>query len=815
VIDKLLADVRLALRMLRSETSLSVFAILIIGLGIGATAIVFSVFHTLLLRPLPFDDPARLVWIANGRSANLSAQTVQVSNLLDFRAQSKNSFSATAAYSPFYGIGDIRLLGVGEPERVTAVPVTENFFTLLGVRPQLGRNFTSEECQQDAAKTALMTHALWSRRFASDPAVVGRTIVLDGAAVTVTGVLPASFDFAKVFAPGTRVDLFVPFPLGPASDRKGNTLALIGRLTPNATLAAAQAEAKVIGERLAAAEPRERRNRFQPVLSTLRERVSGKFQYALIVVFGATGFLLLLVCANLSNLLLTRASGRGKEMAIRTALGASRGRIVQHALAESLTLGCLGGALGLVLAWAGTAALASLENTAIPLLQDVRVDPVSLLFALAAACLAGILAGVVPALQVSAAGSPYEVIKDGGRGQTASKERSWVRSSIVVAQIALACVLLTGAGLLIHSLVRILHVDLGFDVHNVVTVRIDPARTTHRSLSHKTAYFDEMLQAARGVPGVQSAGLTDALPFGQNYGWRNWTVRASGQVYERGSVPVALVRIVDDGYLETMRIPIRSGRNFTVADNPSTEQVAIVNEPLAKLLWPGQDPIGRTLSSSGVDRRVVGVVQDVRYFGFEQASGPEMYFSIRQTGDFSVVDLAVRAGTGAGVDGTASALRAALKSVDPNLPAAEFRTMQDLADRTTFARRSVVMLVSGFAGFALLLALVGLYAVISYSVSRRKQEIGIRMALGATGEVVRANILLQTGRLVMLGLGVGLPVSWMAARLLQSLLYEVAFTDATTFAAVFTLMAFVALAAGYMPARRASKLNPVEALRAD
>jgi predicted permease len=808
-VDTLLRDFRYALRTLRRDAGLTTFAILIVGLGVGASSTVFSVFNTLFLRPLPFHDPARIVWIANGESDNLSSQTVQVAYLLGLRTQSQ-SLSEVAAYSPFYGTGDIRLTGTGEPERLTGVPVTEGFFRLLGVKPQLGRTFTAEECREQAPKTVILSHGFWQRRLASDPSIVGRSVILDDEPATVVGVLPASFDFAAVFKPGSRVDLFRPFPLSPQKDAQGNTLALMARLTPGADIRTAQAEVTTIGANIAAERKRNlRRNEFNPRLSTLRERVSGKFRYALVVLVGAVGFLILLVCANLSNLLLVRASVRQKEMAIRSALGAARPQLIRQMMIESVTLACCGAALGVILAYVGTSALAGLENVAIPLLRDVQLDGVALGFAVLLALLTGAIFGLAPALQLSAV-PLSKAMNEGGRGSISGG--GWLRRAFVVAEVALVCILLTGAGLLGRSLVRVLDVELGFEKDNVVALRVDPSRaySTHEE---RNAYFDQVLRSVRAIPGVEAVGLTDALPMGDNFGWRRWDAVAKGQNVEPEHHLSPLVRMIDTGYLAAMKIPLRAGRAFTPADNKTSERVIIVNEDLAQALWPGEDPLGRIITTSNEDRRVVGVVGGVRYFAPERGAGSEMYMPIAQTGDHQVVDLVLR---GAVPPSTLTpSIRAALRQVDPYLPATQFRTMQQLVDQSVFPRRFIVLLVAGFAVFGLVLASLGIYAVISYSVSQRKQEIGIRMALGASAQDLQRRFVLQTLKLALLGLLIGVPASWMASRAIQGLLFGVTSSDPLTFTSVLALLSTVAALAGYLPARRASRLNPLDALRTD
>lgn len=801
-------DIRFAIRSLRFDKSAAVFSIAIAGLGIGASATVFSICQALLLRPLPFEKPDRLVWIANGTSENLSAQTVQVGNLIDFREQSR-SFEGVAGFYQFYAPGDIHLTGSGEPERLTGVPVTQTFLSLLGVRPEVGRFFDDAESRQGAPKTAVLDHQFWQRRFGGDRGIVGRSIVLDGQPVNVIGVLPASFDFEATFIPGRRVDLFLAFPLSPETNRQGNTLALVGRLRDGVTLRSAQAEATLIASRLrTGVVENARRNGFNPRLTTLRDHISGRFVPALLVLAGAVGFLVLLVCANLSNLLLVRASRRQREMAVRSALGASRRDLIRLLLVESLVLCVAGAAVGLVLATSATTLVSRLQGTNVPLLNDVRVDAVVLGFIVLVTVVTGVVFGLLPAFQASANALPT-ALAEASRGSTSGRGGR-VRRAIVVAEVALACVLTTGAGLLIRSLGRVLDVQPGFATENVIAVRVDPSRK-QSTVAQRGAYFAEILRAVGSVPGVQALGLTDALPLGDNFGWRRWDASAPDRPRSDGERIQPLVRVIDDGYLPAMKVPLRAGRAFTNADDGSQEPVIIVNETLAAALWPGTDPIGRILKTSGVERRVVGVVGDVRYFGLDRGLEAEMYLPLRQTGDYASIDLVVRGAIPTAA--LAAGVRAALRGVDSGLPLLEFRTMEQLIDHSVFARRFTVLLVAGFATFGLILSCLGLYAVISYSVSQRTQEIGIRMALGATPANLRTTIFGETGILVMLGIAAGVPASWMASRAIRGLLFDVPASDPVTYGVVLLVLATVAALAGYVPARRATQVDPAVALR--
>ena len=805
LVDTVRQDIRHGLRALRRDAGLATFVILIVGIGVGASSTVFGTVHALLLRPLPFADPDRLVWIRNDTGAGLSGETVQVGHVLDFRERA-GSFVDVAGYMAFYGAGDRTLTGAGEPERLTEVPVSGNFFSLLGIRPALGRLFTADESQWNGPRAVLLSHQIWTRRFASDPAIVGRSITLNQDAVSVVGVLPASFDFGAVFAPGTRVDLYAPFPLGPETNGWGNTTSLVGRLRPDATLSRAQAEASAIGGRLMREHPG--RNRFRPVLSTLRDRVSGPVRSAVWLLAAAVGMVMFIVCANLSNLLLARSTSRQREMAIRAALGAGRRRQMQQVLTESLMLSSGGAVVGLLLTIAGTRFLAQLEAINIPLLAAVRLDATVLAFALAIATLTGVAIGLMPAFRVSAL-APHRVLNDSARGTSEGPAHGWTRRVLVVSEIALACMLLAGAGLLLRSFTRVLDVDLGFQPESAVAIRIDPD-ARYATQDHRNAYFDDTLQRIRALPGVDAAGLTDTLPLGRN---RSWGVSIPGKVFPPNDGPNAFVRVVSDGYVAAMGIPLIAGRDFAPTDTSSSAPVVVVNDTFARRMWPGEDPVGKTLRTDRPERRVVGVVRDVRHLALERDAGLEIYLPIRQTNDYPSVELVVRGSRSA--SDLASLIGSALTAVDAGRPVRDFRTLQALVDRSVSPRRFLVVLLGAFAGFALILAALGIYGVIWYAVKQRRQEIGIRLALGASPRGLQAGILLQTLRLVAAGVTIGFIAAWILGRLIRGLLFEVTPWDWATYAAVVVVLAIVAALAGYLPARQATRIDPLKALRAD
>lgn len=809
LLESILQDLRYAARTLRRDAGFATFAILIIALGIGASATVFSVIDTLLMKPLPFKDPQSIVWIANRTKidGDLSGATLQVGRMLDFR-QRNHSFSDVAGYFAFYGVGDVKLTGSGEPERLSAVPVSQNFFPLLGIQPQVGRLFSADECKWNGPHVVLLSHGVWQRRFGSDPHIVGRTIRLDDADSTVVGVLPASFDFAGIFAPGSNIDLFTPFPLSKETDQWGNTLAVIGRLKPGMSLARAQAEANVLGVQITKENPH--RNGLDPKLTFFTEHVSGRVRPALAVLASAVAVVMLIVCANLSNLLLARTAARQKEIAVRSALGAARKRLIQQLLTESLLLTGAGALIGLLLAFGGTRAVAHLHAFNIPLLSSVQLNWAVVLFALLAAVITGLVLGVAPALQALAM-SPNSSLAQ--RGGSQGKAHGFARATLVIVEIAFACVLLVAAGLLLRSFLRVLEVDPGFRPESAASWRVDPDQN-YKTQAQQNAYFDAVLSAVRSIPGVQAAGLTDVLPLGHN---RSWGVAGKGQIYSDADFPVAFVRVVSDGYLKAMGMVLKAGRDLTEHDSATNAKpVMMINESLAHRLWPGRDPIGQFVRGEcggKQDREVIGVVGDVRHVALEQSSGSEMYIPLRQCQDWGSIDLVVRSTLPLPV--LSSRVDAALHPIIPDLPPGSMHPLKNLVDQSVSPRRFTVLLLSGFAAFALLLASLGIYGVISYSVTRRTQEIGIRMALGAQVARVQGQIVGQTLGLALVGLAIGALASTLLANVLRSLLFGVRYSDPLTFGVAISVMLAVSALAGYLPAKRASGIDPIVALRVE
>lgn len=602
------------------------------------------------------------------------------------------------------------------------------------------------------------------------------------------------------------MDLYIPFPLVKETDRWGNTLAVVARIRPGVSLARAQAEADILGKNISKEDPR--RNSIEPHLSALKNHVSGQLRPALLVLGFAVTVVMLIVCANLSNLLLARSTARQKELAVRTALGAGKGRLIRQIFTESLLLSLCGAVLGAGLAFFGTRLLAHLTSFNIPLLSEVSTDPWALGFTLLLALLAGMLFGVLPALQVPRV-RVNDALKDQSRASTGTRRHSWIRSTLVVSEIAFAAVLLVATGLLLHSFLRVLDVNLGFRPAHTAAMRIDTS-VSMPTQEKANAYLNEALRRVRDIPGVEAAGVTDSLPLGRN---RTWGAPAKGVVYTPDTFPLAFVHIASDGYLRAMGIELKGGREFDQRDTPKSEKVILINESLARTLWPGENPVGKLMAGQKEDIHVVGLVRDVHHLNIEQASGNEMYYPMSQTQDYGSMHLVVRSRLG--LPELNRAVRAALLQVDSGLPREQFEPLQDLVDHSVSPRRFIVFLLSGFACFALLLASLGIYAVISYSVAQRTPEIGIRMALGASPGLLQRGILLQTFGLAAIGLAIGTVASVLVTHGLQTLLFGITATDPAAFGAMLLVLAAVAGLAGFLPARRAASINPTIALRAD
>jgi predicted permease len=799
-------DLRYTIRTLRRDRVFSAVAMLILALGIGANIAVFSVVNTILLRPLPFPNPEKLVWIAPPPTkCGFSCETYSSDAYEGLREQNR-SLEDVAGYFPFSGSDNCRLTGRGEPVASTGIIVTGNFFQVLGVRPALGRLFSQEETRKNPHPVVLLADAFWKRQFHSDPAIVGSAIDLDGKPTTVIGVMPESFDFGAVFAPGTKVDLYTPASLDEMR-MWGNVLTLVGRLRPGVSLAQAQADLQTVAPQLYFNKKYpESKGRYQLVPASLKEHVSGKLRRSLIMLWSAVGVILLIVCVNLSNLLLARAVSRTKELAVRSALGAGRLRLVAQLLTESLVLSVAGAILGLALAYSITSFLAHQGSIALPLLGSVRIDGAALAWTLLIAISVAIIFGVLPGTKM-AHRNLIESLKDGGQRTSDSHSHERTRAVLVTSEIALACVLLVSAGLLLRSFLRVLDIDLGFEPTRAAAVKVD--YNENANAEQRSVIFQQVQRRIESIPGIEAAGFVDYLPLGQNRAWGSPQVK--GKTYRPGELPGALVYVVTPGYLRAMGMRVR-GRDFAWEDTPTSEKVIIINETIARALWSGEDPVGHMAVANGSDRRVIGVIADVHTSNVEGAAGWQAYYPLSQAGP-NGAKLVVRSKLPPAT--LASAVLGALRELNPNQPASEFQSIQRIVDRAVSPRRFFMILVLSFAALGLTLAALGIYGVISYSVNRRTLEIGIRMALGATHTRVQLDVIRRTVWLALIGIGVGTLASIAVAKGIASLLFGTQPTDPLTFTGMVLLLGAIALLAGYLPARRASRIQPMTALRSN
>jgi predicted permease len=807
-LESIQQDLRHTVRSLKRDRGFAVVAVLILGIGIGANTAVFSVVNTLLLRPLPFANPQQLVWIAPPPTkCGFSCETYSVDAFEDFLALNQ-SFQDVAGYFAFSTEDNFRLSGRGEPVPATGILVTRNFFQVLGVEPSMGRLFAPEDARKGGQPVALLANAYWKRQFDADPAIVGKAIDLNGQPVTVVGVLPPSFDFGAVFSPGEKVDLFTPFILDDWRNT-GNDLTMIGRLRTGMSLPQAQADVNLVVPQLYWSRKRPNSKGTYPkaALMPLKTYVTGRLRGPLLMLWCAVGAILLIVCVNLSNLLLARAATRGKEFALRSALGAGRLRLLRQLLTESFVLSGAGAVLGVGVAAAITTFLAHQGAVALPLLGDVRVDGTALAWTVLVAVLVAVLFGVVPGLKVSA-GNLHDSLKDAGPGMSEGKKHEAVRAALVISEVALACVLLVGAGLLLRSFLRVLDVDLGFQPARSAAIKVD--YDERADPPKRNAVLRDILSRVEAIPGVETAGTVDYLPLGRNRAWGD--VRVKGKVYRPGEAPNPLVYVVTPGFFRAMGIRLLSGRDFSWDDGPDSRKVIILNEATARSLWPDGNAAGQTAVASGRDVTVIGVVSDVRETSVEGAAGWQIYYPTTQEQP-SGANLVVR--TKLPPDTLAPAVLRTLRELNPKQPAAAFEPIQQIVDHAVSPRRFFMLLVTSFGLFGLILASLGIYGVISYSVTRRRQEIGIRMALGASPSNVQLMVIRATLRLALAGICLGVLVALAVARLIASLLFGIAPADPVTFAATLIILASVALAAGFLPARRAARVQPMSALRAN
>jgi predicted permease len=806
-LDNLIQDVRYGARMLRKDVSFTAVAVMTLALGIGANTAIFSLVNAVLLRPLPFREPNRLVWITNPElsGAGVPGMTRSV-NLHDWREMTR-SFEDLGCYIAWYGRQQTILIVDGEKTRVEGAFVDRHFLKVLGISPRLGRDFLAE----DGYQSMILTDNFWKRQFQADRTIVGKAITISGRSWTVVGVLPPAFDFTSIFMPGSRVDFLRPsLTFGDLSD---NSHAVIGRLKPGVNLRQAQLEFDTINQQLREAHPE--RGSFGARLLPLRDHVSGQFRRPLVVLCCAVGCVLLIGGVNLSNLLLARAAVRRKEIAVRMALGASRWRLLRQMLTESVLLAACGAGLGIPLAYLATGAIAKSHTFDIPLLQYARVDGLALGFALVIACATGLLFGIFPALQLSQTGVHGD-LKEAGRGSSHGRHRHWMREALVISEVALACVLLVGAGLLIRSFVRLLQVDLGFQPELVATCRVRTDRQFTTNVQ-EIAYFDEISRQVAALPGVESVGFTRTLPFGLP---EIVHVRAQGETYRPEETPSVFLHGGDPGYFRTLGIPLIAGRVFDVHDTaidfskqPDSTFPVVVNEKMAHTVWPGKNAVGQIVfigengntGGSSFKCEVVGVVGNVRHSPLDLEAVPQIYV------DGAGGEMVVR--TKQTLAGLAPAVRAAVRPFGADVILGDFKSMSQIVDQAVSPKRLIAFLVGLFSLLALLLAAIGIYGVIAYSVSQRTQELGIRLALGSPASAVLWLVLREGMRLAFIGCVIGLIASLGLTRVIQALLFAVSPSDPFAFAASGLLLLVVAMIACWLPGRRAARVDPMVALR--
>jgi predicted permease len=796
-------DLRYGARMLLKNPGFTLAVLLTLGLGIGANTAIFSVINAVMLRQLPFPNAARLVRL-NESNPERGWPTFSVShpNFLDWRARNQ-TFEALAAT-----IGeDFNLNAGGEIEVVRGAAITADFLPVLGVTPALGRNFLPEEDRPGGnTRVALLTYGFWQRRFGSDRAIVGKTLQISDNTFTVVGVLPESFNW------GVRNELFTPLAPDPTSNRSNHNLQVIGRLKPGITWEYALADLNTIARQLAQQYPESNKGWSVTGQKFYDWIVPEQSRQALLVFAGAVIFVLLIACSNVANLLLARAAARQKELAIRLALGAGRGRIIRQLLSESLLLALVAGALGLLVALWTVEALKTLNPATLPRLDELSVDRRVLAFGLLISLTTGVLFGLFPALQASRP-DVHEALKEGGRSGGRANGRQRVRGALVIAEMALSVALLIGAGLLLRSFAKLQDVEIGFRPENLLTLRINLPRNRYSGDQESWAFYARLLHETKALPGVQDAALTSSVPL-------SGLANTGGQVQipgraaaPDGSQPSAAWRLVSPGYLRMLGIPLR-GRDFDERDTAESKPVTIISEEMARRYWPGEDPLGKTVTLRSLGNRtytIIGVAGDVRSLGPATEPGPTVYVSTAVMARAIQSKLVVRTRT----EPTSQtvAVRGVLRSIDANVPVIEVQTVEQLLYDSLGSRRFNMFLLGSFAAVALLLASVGLFGVMAYLVSQRTHEIGIRLALGARPRDVFRLVIGRGTLLAAMGAAVGILAAFGLARYLETLLFQIKPHDGLAFTAAPALLLGVALLACYLPARRATKVDPLVALR--
>ena len=806
MIQELRQDFVYAMRSLRSAPGFAIVALLTLALGIGANTAIFSVVRGVLLRPLPFPAAEEVVrvWHSN-KVANDPRSLVSEPDYFEWRATNA-SFSSLGAYWYAPGSSSSDLTGIGNPERVEGVYVTDGFFQTLRPTAMLGRTISPEEHLEGRNRVVVLSHGIWGRRFGSDPGIIGRALTIDGEPYTVIGVMPPSFTY-----PGERLDFWIPLSTIPADGigrgRDSRFLDVIGRLKPGSSIEKAHDDLAALSRR-AADQFQEAKDYTDVTMVPIRDSILGDVRRPLLVLLGAVGFVLLITCVNIAGLLLARATARQRELAVRSALGAGRGRLVRQLLTESLVLALTGGLIGVALAYAGVRALATIGAAELPRASAIHIDGAVLLYALAISTLAGVLFGLLPALRATST-NLQGMLRAGSRGSVGAAG-SGLRGGLVVAEVALAVVLVVGAGLAARSFARLLHVDAGFRPENVLAVKVGLA--WERNGGNYPAYYNAIMDRIAAVPGVQVVGAAKSFPL-RGAGEFRAPVIIPGSAGGTGDRTVRLpVLHVSADYIRAMGIPLRAGRTFTASDRDSAPPVWIVNEAFVRQYWPGQDAVGRTVILGKTPIQIIGVVGDVRQISLTEPAQPMAYIHYLQNRR-SGLSLAIRT-TGDPLQ-YVKPVREAIWSVDKDQTITSVERMSDIVGGTLARPRLLASLLVLFGLMGLSLGALGIYGVLAYAVSQRRQEIGVRVALGATPQSVLGLILRQGMTLAIIGVVLGVVGALMLTRLMTAVLYEVPATDVMTFASVVIVLLLTALFASWLPARRALRIDPVQALRYD
>jgi putative ABC transport system permease protein len=806
-------DIRYGVRVLAKNKGFTFVAVVTLALGIGANTAIFSVVNELLLRPLPYRDPERLVMLWEVSPEGRHENTVSRANFSAWREQGQ-SFEGMAAFSD----QRLSLTGGGEPEEVSVQLATPELFHILGVEPVLGRVLTEED-ERDSGGVVL-SYGLWKRRYGGDPNILGQPVILNGGPVNVVGVLPAGFQWhiRQRSGTGRPAEIWAVLKIPKQGQEgsgnwRGRFLSVVGRLKPGVTAAQADAELKTIETRLGQDSPRFNKGYSAEVIP-LRDQFVGNVRPALWILLGAVGFVLLIACANVANLLLSRAAAREKEIALRTALGARRSRIVRQLLTESLLLALLGSALGLALAWWGIRALVAISPRDLVNLQGVGLNLTVLGWTLAVSLLTGLVFGVAPALEATRV-DLNDTLKEGGKGAGGQSARSrGLRSALVVAEVALALVLLASAGLMVKSFGRLRNINTGFDTDNVMTMVLRLPGAKYKEDAQYVNFFRQALERIRALPGVNSAGIVNYLPLYGGLGSATGFTIEGQPERPPGEGPSANVRVADSGYFGAMHIPLLRGRNFTDYEDAEARHVVVVSQSLADRYFPGGDALGKrilvVMSEEPSLTEIVGVVGDVRYDSLTGEAEPTVYMPHPEL-TYAFMTLVIR--TNGDPAEITPAVRRELAAIDPDQPVSDVRTMNEVMADTVARARFNTLLLGLFAGLATLLAAVGIFGVMNYAVTLRTREIGLRMALGAQPGRVLMLVLRQGLLLTLVGIGVGLAGALALTRLMSGLLFGVGATDPATYASIVVLLAVVSLVACYIPARRATRVDPLIALR--